>query len=324
MRISYLLPCLWTAASIRDSGLEISPGVSLHPRAVLPHHPQRVQDLPHIQCEQHPKILVMKDLTTSSSTFVQPTEFNGLNHERTFKLILAGLLVFILLYVSAWVGIVWHFDWAGTLFEVGDAVITPEAGMSILASWIFRGSLGVTALSILTSIACGVYANRGFVTASSNPPNGLLQVNIPFSTLHLAIAVGIVVFIVLNIVFHFEGVGGIGLCSILQCILLCNNKARNHVGLRFRQLIDRFTIGGNNSFDPFVSLALVVRALIVRFTVGGHNAVAPNVSIALDGGDQVAQVAPQLSTRRWAVPSDRYAVTLPEFLNVMDVTETSM
>ena len=61
----------------------------------------------------------------------------------------------------------------------------------------------------------------------------------------------------------------------------------------------------------------------------GHNSVGPIVSLALVGGDQVAQVAqealpPQLFTRRWVVPSDQYAVTLPEFLNVMDVTETSM
>ena len=34
--------------------------------------------------------------------------------------------------------------------------------------------------------------------------------------------------------------------------------------------------------------------------------------------------SPELSTGRWAEPSDRYAVFLPEFLNIMDVTETSM
>ena len=49
VRISYLLPCLWTAASICDSGLEIYLDVHLHPRAVLPHHPQCVQDLPDLQ-----------------------------------------------------------------------------------------------------------------------------------------------------------------------------------------------------------------------------------------------------------------------------------
>ena len=52
VRICHLLPCLWTAASICASTLKISPLVRLHPRAVLPYQPQRVQDLPDIQGEQ--------------------------------------------------------------------------------------------------------------------------------------------------------------------------------------------------------------------------------------------------------------------------------
>ena len=64
VRNSSLFPCLWTAASIFDSTPEISHDVRLDPRAVLPHHPQRVQDLPDIQGEQHSEILVMKDLTS--------------------------------------------------------------------------------------------------------------------------------------------------------------------------------------------------------------------------------------------------------------------
>ena len=55
MRISYLLPRLWTAASLSDPGLEISLRVDLRPRAVLPHLPQCLQDLPDIQGEQHPE-----------------------------------------------------------------------------------------------------------------------------------------------------------------------------------------------------------------------------------------------------------------------------
>ena len=223
--------------------------------------------------------------------------------------------------------ILWHFDGPGSLFEIGvlnmtgDPTKKQEAGRPLI-SWFFHVSMGVTALSILTSIACGVYANRGFATLTPNPPNSLIQVNIPFNTLHFAIALGSVVKISIR-----TRTGGLIVSATLLIFLLCNRNARKHVALRLRQLIDRLTIGGNNSFDPFVSLALVVRALIVRFTVGGHNAVAPgNVSIAVVGGDQVAQVAPppQLSTRRWAVPSDRYAVTLPEFLDVIDVEETSM
>ena len=102
-----------------------------------------------------------------------------------------------------------HFDEAGALFKIGTSTLKGDAGTTTFASWIFRGSVGVTALSILTSIACGVYANGGFVSNStSNPPNALLQVNIPFTALHLAIAHGIVVSTVLNVLFNLHGVGG--------------------------------------------------------------------------------------------------------------------
>ena len=192
----------------------------------------------------------------------------------------------------------WHFAEPGALFKIGwlnltnDAAITQEAGMTTLFSWFLRGSLGVTALSILTSIACGVYANRGFLTSPTpNPPNALVQVNIPYSTLHLTIAFGIVVHIVLNIFFNFEGANGFFMSTVLLGFLLCNKKARKHVRLRFRQLIDRFTIGGNNSVGPIATIALAVR--------------------------------PQNSTERWAEPSVPYTVTLPQFLDHMDVTDVT-
>ena len=223
----------------------------------------------------------------------------------------------------------WHFDEAGALFKAGWLKLTGEAAimqkgwMGVSASWIFRVSKGVTALSMLTSVACGIYANQGFARQTPNHPNAPLQINIPFSTLNLAIALGIVLSIVVNVFFNLEGARGLIISAVLIGFLLCNREARKHIVLRLRQMIDRFTIGGNNSFDPFVSLALVVRALMQRFTVGAHNSVAPIVSIAVVGGDQVAPPL-QLFTSRWAAPSNRYAVTLPEFLEVMDVTETSM
>ena len=65
-----LLPCLRTAARICDTGLETSHVVGLHPRAVLPYQPQRVQGLPDIQGEQYPETLLMKDFSSPSSTFV--------------------------------------------------------------------------------------------------------------------------------------------------------------------------------------------------------------------------------------------------------------
>ena len=290
---SYLFPRLWTAASIFDTTPEMPHDVQLDPRAVLLHHPQCMQDLPDIQGEQYSEILVMNNLTSSSSTFIQPTEFNALDHEKKFKFILAGLFVFIILYVSAMVCIVTQFSEPGIFFGNGSFL---AKGVTPLAAMFFRVSLGITALSMLISTACGVYANGGFATQTPSPPNAqAIQINIPYSSLDLSIGLGIVVKIVLNI--HFNNVAfynGLGISAVLLAIFLRNKKARKHVGLRLRQLIDRFTVGGNNSVTPIVSIALTVRAQV------------------------------EDSPRRWAEPSNRYAVTLPEFLNVMDVTETSM
>ena len=168
-----------------------------------------------------------------------------------------------------------------------------------MAKYVMLVSLGVTALIMLISIACGVYASWGVTKPPTpHPPTALIRNNIPFSILNLAIGLGIVVSIVLNVSISFQGVNGLPLSSVLMAILLQNKKARKHVALRLRQLIDRFTVGGNNSVSPIVSIALVVRAQV--------------------------EDSPQLFTRRWAEPSARYAVALPEFLDIMDVTETSM
>ena len=216
---------------------------------------------------------------------------------------MAGIFVFIIFYVSALFCILWYFDEPGAFFEIGvtgvlkyggDATIKWEEAGKTLISCFTRGSSGITALSILASIACGLYANWGFGTPTPNPPNALVQVNIPFNTLHLAIALGILVKVVINP----RGAGGLILSTVLSGFLLCDKKARKHVKLRLRQLIDRNTVGGNNSVTPIVSIALTVRAQV--------------------------DDSPQISRRRWAEPSERYAVTLPQFLEVMDVTETSL
>ena len=212
-------------------------------------------------------------------------------------------MIFIVVYVSACFGLVAHFAEIGAVFKVsglklnGDAAISEEeAGMTNLALVPFRASMGVTALAMLISFLCAVYVRCGFVTPTHIHPSDLVQINIPFSTLNFAIALGIVVTIVLNALW--VGVGGSFMTAVLTSIFLSNKKAKKHVALRLRQLIDRFTVGRNNSVGPLVSIALVARA-------------------------QVAD-SPPLFTRRWAEPSVRYAVALPEFLDIMDVTETSM
>ena len=171
--------------------------------------------------------------------------------------------------------------------------------MSTLARGFFLTSMGITALSMLTSIACAVYVSWGVKKPPTpNPPTPIIKNNIPFSILNLAIGLGMVVSIVLNVLISFWGANGLQMSSVLMAMLLPNKKARKHVALRLRQLIDRFTVGGNNSVGPIVSIALVVRAQV--------------------------EDSPQLFKRRWAVPSAQYAVALPEFLDIMDVTEISM
>ena len=213
-------------------------------------------------------------------------------------------MIFIVVYVSACFGFVAYFGEKGALFKVvdvlklnGDAAITEEAGVTNLALLFFHMfHMSVTALALLISIACGVYVNGGFVTPTSDHPSDLVQINIPFSNLNLAIALGIVFTIVLNVLFKFEGMGGSFMSAVLTSIFLSNKKAKKHVALRLRQLIDRFTVG--NSVGPIVSIALIARP-------------------------QLAD-SPQHSTRRWAEPSVRYAAFHPEFVNIMDVEETSM
>ena len=201
-----------------------------------------------------------------------------------------------------------HFAESGALFENVSfltGAVTEKTGISTVATvttvakYIMLVSLGVTSLIMLISIACGVYASWGVTTPpTAHPPTALIKNNIPFSILNLAIGLGIVVSIVLNVSISFQGANGLPLSSVLMAILLQNKKARKHVALRLRQLIDRFTVGRNNSVGPIVPIALVVRARV--------------------------EDSPRLFTRRWAVPSAQYAVALPEFLDIMDVTETSM
>ena len=172
-----------------------------------------------------------------------------------------------------------------------------KSGMSPLGVIWSQGALGVTALTILSSNVCGLYVSWGFGAQTTVHPTDFITNNIPFSNLNLAIGLGMVVNIILSALFKYEGVNGLQLSAVLLAILLPKKKARKHVALRLRQLIDRFTVGRNNSVSPIVSIALGVRAQV--------------------------EDSPQLSTRRWAVPSARYAVSLPEFQDIMEITDIS-
>ena len=78
--------------------------------------------------------------------------------------------------------------------------------------------------------------------------------------LNLAIVLGIIVIIIRDVVFNAFGASGIPISAVLTTLqnLVSNKKARKHVFLlRLRQRIDVFSIGGNNTVHPVVSIALV-------------------------------------------------------------------
>ena len=94
--------CLHTVASLRttpstnSSSLENSFHVGFHPRPVLLCLPQHQQDLSDIQGESS-----LFFLPPSSSNFIQPIEFNQLDHEKRFKFVFKGLLIVITVYVAS-------------------------------------------------------------------------------------------------------------------------------------------------------------------------------------------------------------------------------
>ena len=75
------------------SGAEVHSDVDGPPRSVLLHRPEHQQDVPDIQGEQ-----CLPDLIFLSYTFFQPVEFNQLEHEKRFKVVLILILVLITVY----------------------------------------------------------------------------------------------------------------------------------------------------------------------------------------------------------------------------------
>ena len=90
------------------------------------------------------------------------------------------------------------------------------------------------------------------------PNNDLIIENkIPFSSLNLAIFLGVIVVIVRDVVFNSVGARGIPISAVLATLLFSNKKARKHIALQLRQKIDSIYIGTNNTVHPVVEVALV-------------------------------------------------------------------
>ena len=187
----------------------------------------------------------------------QPIEFNAIEHERRFWLILKG--IFILITVC----VVLLFVWAqiiepGALFErlhflTGDMLV--ESGKAYLLFPLFTN--GATALAMVIAGICACVMKPASTIIHPVCSAGFVLNHIPFFTLNMSIVLIMVVQIVTMIFFEFSLPFWLIISAVITTILVTNKGARAHVALRLRQQIDSFTIGGNNTVHPVVEIALV-------------------------------------------------------------------
>ena len=86
---------------------------------------------------------------------------------------------------------------------------------------------------------------------------GFIVNNIPFFTLNMSIVLAIVVQVVAAVFVGFLFPFWLTFSAVATTILVTNKLARKHVASRLRQQIDTFTIGGNNTAHPVVSIAVL-------------------------------------------------------------------
>lgn len=192
-------------------------------------------------------------------------EFYQLDHEKQFKFNLKGLFVVNTLFVASFFSL-GKFVEPGfgslrvSFLSEGQNVKGP-VGEVPLGLLFHRVTIGVTIL-IMAGSELSAHLMRPSSTAI-HPMQGptddfvVVQNNVPFSSLNLAIVLGIIVIIIRDVVFNAFGASGIPISAVLTTLLVSNKKARKHVLLRLRQKIDVFSIGGNNTVHPVVSIALV-------------------------------------------------------------------
>ena len=226
------------------------------------HLPQHQQDLSYLQGKQR---LFDIHETRYQSYFFQPVKFYQLDHEEQFKFNMKGLVIVITVYVASFM-ISAEFVEPGSfrtssekVFFLTTAKLGPEDVVPL--GFIFhRVTCGVTILIMLLS----ELSARIMRLSSTTPvyplgPNNdfVIENNIPFSSLNLAIFLGVIVVIVRDVVFNSYGARGVPISAVLATLLFSNKKARKHIALQLRQKIDSIYIGGNNTVHPVVEVALV-------------------------------------------------------------------
>ena len=202
----------------------------------------------------------------------QPIQFNALDHEKRFKIILTGLLILITVYVFA------IFELAniiepGAVFKSACMPLFMHAyllnGGPCLARYViprsFLFTLGITAIAMIAAEVCARIMRPANASTTGNPvtlcsPFFIVN-NIPFVSLNSSIALvfGLQVTLQFFKLTKPQLLYQLQIPSLLLIAILATNKlARKHVALRLRQYFDVVTIRRNNTSSTASSVSTIV------------------------------------------------------------------
>ena len=197
--------------------------------------------------------------------FLQPTEFQQMDHEKDFKTAFKGISIFISFYtfsifvlahmIKPGVGFNFNFNEeflvTKSLFE-GD--VTSRLLLIVVLSF-----FTLTALVLVTSeiCACTMIPVATTIVQPTSCSTNFITNPIPFVSLHICMIVGFFRHMVLGFLFDIAVPPWFVICSLLLAILATNRKAQKHVALRIRQKLSMMTVGTNNAVHPIISVALV-------------------------------------------------------------------
>ena len=203
-----------------------------------------------------------------SSTFFQPIEFQQLEHEKRFKFTVILILILITVFVVS-LFVVAQIIEPGALFKklnflTGEPVDRVEVDdVTKLCAIFILFPAGVTALAMITSEICAWVKRPASTIVHPVCSAGFIVNSIPFFSLNTSIVLAMVVRVVAIVFFEFFVSFWLTHSVIITTIFATNKLARKHVATRLRQHIDTFTIGGNSTVHPVVTIVVLpIRSLI--------------------------------------------------------------
>ena len=301
-----MLPSLRTPTAPCGGSFEVQSALDGQPRSVLLHQPQHHQDVPDIQGEQ-----CLPDLIFLSSAVFQPVEFTQLEHEKRFKVVLLLILVLITVYNGLFFVLAQIIE-PGALFKFKKmylfAVDVPDLeddfAKLILIHFLF--SNGITALAMVISAICA-WIKRPTSTISQPVCSvGFIVNHIPFFTLNMSFVFWMVAQTLARVFLDFFAPFWFP-TAVVTTIFVTNQGARAHVAQRIRQRIDTFTIGGNNTVHPVVSIALVPFRSLTREAA----TLPPPTMVAEDTGDSIELEVRALNRNAPTLPMPTRATLCP-------------